>query len=322
MNRNQLQHRKAWDMAVGLGILSLAIGGCKINPATGRQQFDFLSQAEEIRIGSEAAPELTEGYGGPVPDLKVTNYVHGVGDTLARQVEDEYQDLPWEFTLLNSDVINAFALPGGKVFVSRALVERFDNEAQLAGVLGHEIGHVTAEHADRAMQRQFVLAGLAVGAGMAAGSDESARVAVGALVTGAGVFALRYDRNQESQADHLGMRYMSRAGYDPRGMLQVMHVLQAASQSGKQPEWLSTHPLPSTRIDQIEDRLNRDHYQRAMNDGHHGFYQSRFRANCLDRLERLPPAPQVLRDVEFDLAHTDSWCAICAANAVADDAGS
>ncbi len=303
---------------------ALPLVACTTNAATGARHINYFSREEEIKIGEEAMPQLVSGYGGAVPDPELQQYVTSVGMSLVEHVEGDYGELPWEFTLLNSPVINAFALPGGKVFISRGLAERFDNEAQLAGVLGHEVGHVTAEHADRAMQRKLLLAGLAVGVGVAAGAatDEAwVGVAAGAAVSGAGVFALRYDRNQESESDKLGMRYMTAAGWDPRGMRQVMEVLKEASAGSSQPEWLSTHPLPSTRIDRIDKMLRSDKYQRVMQDGEHGFYEARFRQRYLERSLALPPAPEPQRtggvggygDPAFAQAY--GWCAVCAARA-------
>jgi len=274
-----------------LAMLS-TLPGCTTNAATGKKQLNLLSRDAEIKLGADAAPQLTEGYGGAVSDPQLSAYVTSVGMKLVAQVEGDYGELPWEFTLVDSTVINAFALPGGKVFVSRGLADRFTNEAQLAGVLGHEIGHVTAEHADRAMQRQLLLAGIAVGASTAAGSDQETQIAARALVTGAGVFALSYDRKQESEADKLGMRYMSKAGYDPVGMLQVMEILRDASaeSGGGQPEFLSTHPLPQSRIQRISERLSNGHYNKITGNPDYGFFEARFQREFLDRVKRLPPA--------------------------------
>ncbi|HBS29868.1 MAG TPA: peptidase M48 Ste24p [Phycisphaerales bacterium] len=306
-------------LIVGGAVLAWAgalLAGCTTNKATGRSQFDVLSRQDEIALGEQAMPELVDGYGGAVSDPALGAYVRRVGMSIVEQTEGDYRSLPWEFTLLNSDVINAFALPGGKVFVSRALAEKFTNEAQLAGVLGHEVGHVTAEHADQGVARQIGLSALAIGLGVAAGSDEGMQLAVGAVVSGAGVYALSFDRDQEIEADKLGMRYMTGAGYNPKGMLQLMQVLQRASQGGgRQPEWLSTHPLPETRIRIIEDRLKKEKYAAAppgaVTSGDDGFFQSRFQREFLEPLDRLPPATS--RQSRLDLSRPELWCALCAA---------
>lgn len=286
------------------------LGSCTTNEATGRSHLNFLSREQEIQLGEEAMPELVQGYGGAITDPAITGYMRDIGLTLAEQTEGDYRTLPWEFTLLDSEVINAFALPGGKVFVSRGLAEKFENEAQLAGVLGHEIGHVTAEHADQGMQRQIALAGLAVGIGIAAGSDDAMQMAAGAIVSGAGVFALTFSREQENEADKLGMRYMTAAGYNPEGMLQLMMVLKESSEgAGAPPEWLSTHPLPQTRIKLIQERLQKDKYAEASASGD-GFYAERFRAQFLEPIRRLPPPRR--GSARLDLSNPSSWCAVCA----------
>ncbi len=301
------------------GTLLTAVG-CSVNPVTGRRQFNSLSREQEIQIGEEAMPQLIEGYGGEVPDENVRRYLDSIGHALAEQTELDYPDMPWEFTLLDSDVINAFALPGGKVFVSRALIEEMDNEAQLAGVLGHEIGHVTGQHADDAISRRMVLAGIAIGAAVAAGvSDEDwAPYAAGAVVGGAGLFALSFDRDQELEADKLGLRYMTRAGYAPRGLLQVMGILKAAGGSGGAPEFLSTHPHPDTRVKKIKKAL-KNKYLAEDTSPDFAFFEDRFETRMLGPLSQLSKKDEVreidLTQHEHALAFwaPEGWCAHCAA---------
>ena len=239
-----------WDLR---GILT----GCKRNQATGDLQFNYFSQDEEIALGLESREELVPAYGGEIPDEGVRSYVTEIGQRMTPYVEDEYRELPWSFTMLNSDVVNAFALPGGQVFVSRGLASQLEDEAELAGVIGHEIGHVTAEHVDQRMGRQLILAGIAIGASAAANESESqwAQVAAGVTVTGAGVYSLKYDRGQELEADELGMRYMHRAKYDPSALAGVMETLQAASQGQQPMEIFSTHPHPETRLEKIREAM-------------------------------------------------------------------
>ncbi len=301
--------------ALTLAGIGAGLGGCVTNKATGRSQFDYLSREDEIALGDEAGPPLTQEYGGAVTDPRITSYVTGVGMSLAKQTEADYASLPWTFTLLNSPVINAFALPGGKVFVSRGLAEKFESEAQLAGVLGHEVGHVTAEHADRAISRQLGLTGIAIGLGVLAGSDSNMQVAAGVLVAGTGVFALRYSRDQESEADKLGMRYMVKAGYHPRGMLEVMQVLaEAAKGGGAPPEFLSTHPAPQTRIGEIQKRLDTTYAEVIKEKGDTLIVgEERFRAEFLEPMNRIPMPVQKPAQGSIDLKQPWTWCAHCAA---------
>ncbi|MGD9691549.1 MAG: M48 family metalloprotease [Phycisphaerales bacterium] len=236
---------------VGLG-LAWALGGCVKNAATGKRQLNFLSREEEVAIGEQAKTEMTTEYGGAFADADVQAYVREVGMKLVAHTEGDYRTLPWEFTLLDSDVINAFALPGGKVFLSKGLAARLPDEAAMAAVLGHEVGHVTAEHADKRVSSAMITQGLVVGASAALGATADERTAaVGSMVLG-GVgtgFLLKFGRDEESQADALGMRYMTRAGYSPHGMVSVMEVLTEASK-GAERQWeiLSTHPDPERRL--------------------------------------------------------------------------
>ncbi len=271
-------------------LATLSLGACRTNPATGKPQFNTLSRSQEIEIGNEAMPQLIEQYGGEVPDPYLQQYVSDIGWDLAQYTEADFPDMPWEFTFLNSPVINAFALPGGKVFITRGLVEKMNNEAQLAGVLGHEIAHVTAQHADDRITRQMVLAGVAIGASIAVGSqsdNELIKYGLPALVTGAGVFALTYDRGEELEADRLGMRYMAKAGYDPSAQLQVMEILGQAAQGGKPPEFLSTHPHAETRIKRIRKLLD-DKFSYTQNSPEYDLHARRFQEEFLPRLDDLP----------------------------------
>ncbi|MFG0331033.1 MAG: M48 family metalloprotease [Phycisphaerales bacterium] len=280
----------------------IAGSGCSRNEATGRLQFDQLTTKQEIALGAQAMPELIEQYGGESDDRVLREYVERVGSKLAEYTEGENPQLPWEFTLLDSDVINAFALPGGKVFMSRGLMAKMTNEAQLAGVLGHEIGHVTAEHIDERIS-QATLASYGVElTQMLAGSGEGALAQVVPVVVGVGGqgFLLKFSRDQESEADWLGMRYMRRAGYDPIGQLQVMRILDEASQGSSAPEILSTHPLPSTRIENVQELLDTT-FKNSQNDPDLGLYEERFERVVGGRLSAIPVGPD-----SFAL-----WCGVC-----------
>ena len=272
-------------LPVALLLLVEPLVGCTTNAATGRRQFNSLSRADEIALGTRAAPELAAQYGGPVPDASLQAYVTRVGMSMVPYVEGDYADLPWEFTLLESDVLNAFALPGGKVFITRGLAEKLDNEAEMAGVLGHEIGHVTAEHADKRISSQYIAAGAAVLVGIAVKDDDRDWVRIGMpILVGAGSqgFLLKFGRDEELESDRLGMRYMSRAGYDPAGQLGVMKILAQASKGPRQPEFLSTHPYPQTRIRAIEKKL-RNKYRNTQGER----YESRYRSEFLSKLAAL-----------------------------------
>lgn len=254
-------------------------GGCQVNPATGKSQLILVSQQEVSAMGTQARPQLINEYGGEVRSSQLRDYVSQVGRRLVRQVEPEYAELNWNFTTLDSDVINAFALPGGNVFISRGLLERFNNEAQVAAVLAHEIGHVTGRHVDERISRAVATdLALQIGAGL---TESQIAVAAGQLF-GQG-YLLSFGRDQESQADELGLRYMTQAGYDPRGMMQVLQILAEADQGGRQWELFATHPDPERRLRDVQ-RLIRDRYNDTVNSPDHQLHESRFRRDAAPHL--------------------------------------
>lgn len=320
---------------VFLGLLGLVIAlpmvGCETNAATGRSQFLAMSRDEEIALGEQAQPELTEQYGGAVTDPAVNAYLTQIGEALAAQTEADNPSLPWEFTLLDDDIINAFALPGGKVFLSRGLAEKMTNEAQLAAVVGHEIGHVTARHSNERFGQQLGLGigGAVLGAVIGGVIDSDNGVGIGAGVGGTvgGIAALSYSRDQEIEADRLGMRYMERLGYDPRGAIQVQEILGEASKGqSRPPEILSTHPLSSTRIRALEKRFEK-YYQHTINNPAYQLFPERYEQRMLSRLNQIAQARGrggevvltsaevgAAMDAEFGgLGPAHVWCGHCRA---------
>ncbi|MDF1869145.1 MAG: M48 family metallopeptidase [Phycisphaerales bacterium] len=301
-------------------LITLPTIGCSVNPATGKRSFTLMSWEKEKALGLAAAPQMTEAFGGEVPDAAIGDYARQVGGKLVTGVEEGVPQLEWEFTVLNSPVINAFALPGGKIFLSRGLAEKLDSEAQFAGVLGHEIGHVTARHSNQQMSQQlginFAIGAVAAGIGLSdADSDvrKYGQLGLPAVAVGSNLYLLSFGRSEELEADMLGMRYMSRAGYNPRGQLEVMQVLAAESQGARQPEWLSTHPLPESRIDRINELLATQ-YADTQNNPSYVDNQARYKADMLDRLSKLPPAPEPSADEQAQAnAYLDPslYCAEC-----------
>ncbi|WP_459941230.1 M48 family metalloprotease [Deferrisoma palaeochoriense] len=237
--------------ALGFGAaLMLLLAGCAVNPVTGRQEFVLLAEEQELRMGEEAYPVYTQISEGEFPDPGLQAYVAEVGRRLAAL--SHRPGLPYEFNVVNASEINAYALPGGKISITRGLLTRMENEAQLAAVLGHEIGHVAARHQAAGYTRQ-VLAGVLTTVGLVA--LETARVQGGELLAQGGLLAtnlvlMKYSRDQERQADELGMEYMTAAGYNPEGMVQVMEILKASHDrepSAVEALFLS-HPLTSERL--------------------------------------------------------------------------
>jgi len=304
--------------AVGASTL---LGGCVVNEATGESRLSlaYMSREQQIALGAEAQPALTEEYGGKTPSAPVQAYVTEIGAKLAKHTEADNPSLPWEFTLLDSPVINAFALPGGKVFMSRGLAEKMSNEAQLAGVLGHEIGHVTAEHVAERVQAATGASVLAQLLSIAAGAGESAALQqLTDVVVGYGGqgYLLKFGRDQELEADALGMRYMARAGYDPVGQRQVMQILAKAAEGPRPPEFFSTHPNPESRIAQIDDLLATT-YADITGKKSHGLFADRYKKRFLDPVSKLPPAQASSGRVGLA---PEAWCAICREHAIASAA--
>ncbi|MEM6260252.1 MAG: M48 family metallopeptidase [Planctomycetota bacterium] len=301
-----------WTSRLSLVVLFvlLPLAGCSTNEATGRSQFLPLSWSEEVQLGAEAAPQFIEQSGGELPDQSIVQYVRDMGGRLAAQ--SEMPDIDWEFYILDSQVINAFALPGGKVFISRGLMEKMDNEAQLAGVIGHEIGHVTARHGNERMGKAMIAQGviLAAGIGGAVSDEEWLQVLGVGTAVGGQLFLLKYSRSNELEADELGVRYMARSGYNPIGQIQVMEILREASGGSAPPEWLSTHPASDTRISNLEELITKN-YPRYNEDGFYKMGFAEFKQNILTPLSKLPPARHgsgaFLSPAEFEKIAGISW---------------
>lgn len=309
-------------LALTLGFLSLAaLSGCSTNAATGKSQLTQMSPEEEIKLGTEAAPQLTEEFGGKVNSPELQAYVTEIGTRLAAVTEDYNPTLPWEFTLLDSPVINAFALPGGKVFLSRGLADKMTNEAQLAAVLGHECGHVTARHTAQRMTQQAIL----VGGGSILGSVADAVLGTGgagakAGQTIGGIASLSYSRDQEIEADRLGMRYMKVLKYDPTGAIEVQEILQRESGGSRPPEILSTHPASETRIAELKKRFDKYHSD-TVNNPEYQKFPERYEQRYLAVARRLPPPKQPKAMLNSDgrlstlaammFADPTTWCAHC-----------
>ncbi len=235
-----------------LASLCLAPAGCATNPATGKRQFSLISEAQEIEMGREYDKQIVAQL-GLYPDTALQRYVQELGSRMAAL--SERPNLPWTFRVLDDPVVNAFALPGGFIYVTRGILAHLDSEAELVAVLGHEIGHVTARHSvSRMSTQQLAQLGLAIGTVIRPELAGYADLASAGL----GMLFLKYGRDDEREADDLGFRYLRRVGYDPREMPGVFEMLAAVSEAsggGRVPEWLSTHPDPENRRQRIEQLL-------------------------------------------------------------------
>lgn len=239
------------NLVLGATLLAstlLGVTGCAVNPATGQRQFMLISEGEEIAMGREADGPITESF-GLYESEALRTLVSDLGNEMASR--SERPALPWSFKLVDDPMVNAFALPGGFIFITRGIMAALNSEAELAGVIGHEIGHVTARHsASQLSRQQLQQIGLGVGSIL---SSDVASVA-GVLSAGLGLLNLRYSRGDESQSDELGVRYMSRAGYDPNALVGVFRTLAlAGGGGGSVPGWAATHPDPVNREADIRE---------------------------------------------------------------------
>ena len=241
-------------LLAGLGA-GLAAGplGCARNPVTGKSELSLVSEAQEIQMGQEGAKEVAQTIGF-YNDAKVQSYVAEIGKRMA--AESERPNLPWEFHVVDDAAVNAFAIPGGFIYVTRGLMSSINTEAELATVVGHEIAHVTNRHSVQQISKAQ-LAQLGLGIGSILSSD----IAKFGQLAGAGLslLFLKYGRDAENQADQGGFRYALGQNYDVREMPKVFETLGRLSESGgggRLPEWLSTHPDPGNRIKHIDAMLD------------------------------------------------------------------
>ena len=235
------------------------------NEVTGETQHVNMSAAQEIALGVQAAPEMAAQYGGESPDARATTAVQQVGQKIIASTKASQTAYRFQFHLLADDqTINAFALPGGQVFITQGLLKNLTSEAQLAGVLAHEIGHVVARHSAAQVAKSNLTQGLAGAATIASYDPEHpgssvAKAAIAAAITK--VIGLRFSRNDELEADKLAVEFTPKAGYDPRAMIQVMQMLKQQGGRGSTPEFLSTHPDPGNRISELQKDIAAEYPQ-------------------------------------------------------------
>ncbi|OIP67545.1 MAG: peptidase M48 Ste24p [Oscillatoriales cyanobacterium CG2_30_40_61] len=245
-------------MSIGLlfalfGLISYCTNVEK-NPITGEVQRVSLSPHQEIVLGLKSRGQLAEQYGGLYPDSRLQNYVDQVGLRVVQKSAAGQSSYPFDFHLLNDPkIVNAFALPGGQVFVTMALFNRLNSEAQLAGVLGHEIGHVIGRHGSEHLARQQLGAALVNAVGITA-SDDPQNAQQAAILAQAvnQLVNLKYGREDELESDRLGFEFMTKAGYNPKGLVELMQILGSANSGGAPPEFLSTHPNPGNRVELLQ----------------------------------------------------------------------
>ncbi len=236
----------------GVVLLGLLASGCATNPATGKQQIMLVSEQQEISLGQQEDQNVVQSM-GLYDDPALQQYVEELGQELAKV--SERPNLPWSFKVVDDPVVNAFALPGGYIYITRGILAHMGSEAQLVSVLGHEIGHVTARHSANQISKSQ-LANIGLGLGMAVAPEIAA--AGDLLMAGTGLLFLKFSRDDERQADDLGLRYAERTNYDLReatAMHETLKRVSSQSEGGRVPGWASTHPEPENRIDRIESKI-------------------------------------------------------------------
>ena len=227
-----------------------------VNPTTGEKQHVSLTPDQETALGEQSAPQMAAQMGGEVsPSDPEAQEVQYVGNRVWHHSDAERSPYTYHYHLLRDDrTINAFALPGGEVFITKGLLDRLTTDGELAGVLGHETGHVVERHVAQQMAKGQLGNILVTATGVAAsGNRHPYSETIGAELVNK-MLQLHFSRADESQADQEGLRFMTQAGYDPRAMLHVMEVLQQVTneQGGRPPQMLQTHPYPEQRMQQIQ----------------------------------------------------------------------
>lgn len=242
-------------LLIGAAIVLFAVfkycASAETNPYTGKKQHITITEDQEIALGLQSLPQMEQQYGGIYPNPQYQAFLENVGHKLVNNSIAKQTGYQFDFHLLaDPNTINAFALPGGQVFITYALFSKLENEDQLAGVIGHEIGHVVGRHSADRMSKQGLTEGILNG--VAVGVDPNTAQGAAAI---ASMINMKYGREDELESDDLGVRFMIDAGYNPEEMIGVMEILKAASGPNRTPEFQSTHPDPENRIEKIKEAI-------------------------------------------------------------------
>jgi predicted Zn-dependent protease len=244
-------------LLIGAGIILFAVvkycSSAEVNPYTGEKQHIALNEEQEIALGLQAAPQMAQQHGGLYPNENYQAFVDQVGNRLVNNSIARQTGYKYDFHLLADEkTINAFALPGGQIFITYALFSKLKNEDQLAGVLGHEIGHVVGRHSAERMANQGLMEGILNG--VAIGIDPNTAQGAAAI---AQMVNMSYGREDELQSDDLGVKFMMESNYNPEEMIGVMEILKAAAGPNRTPERMSTHPDPENRVQKIKEAIEK-----------------------------------------------------------------
>ena len=252
-----LRGRRKIKLLVGAAIILFAVirycSSAEINPYTGKKQHITITEEQEIAIGLQSAPHMAQQHGGLYPNENYQAFLDEVGQRLVNNSIARQTGYKYDFHLLaDQQTINAFALPGGQIFITYALFSKLENEDQLAGIIGHEIGHVVGRHSADRMSKQNFTQGII--SGVAVGIDPNTAQGAAAL---ANILNMSYGREDELESDDLGVRFMIKANYNPEEMIGVMEILKAAAGPNRAPERMSTHPDPENRIEKIREAIEK-----------------------------------------------------------------
>jgi len=251
----------SWRLIIGIAIALFGVISyfmhTSVNPTTGEKQHVSMTAGQEVMLGMQSAPEMAQQMGGEVPvSDPEAQEVSKVGQRIAansKASQSPYRG-HFDYHLLNdTKTINAFALPGGQIFITKGLYDKLSDEAELAGVLGHETGHVVERHSAQQMEKQRLGQSLVLGTAVATSDRQNGGGAAAAAAAVNQLINLKYSREDESQADQRGLEFMAQAGYSPTGMRDVMKILQSVSGGGNGPDFLQTHPNPGNRLEAIND---------------------------------------------------------------------
>jgi beta-barrel assembly-enhancing protease len=257
--------------------------GCAANPITGEDEMMFSRDYHsDIEIGKQVAPDVEKELKGKIEDETLQNYIDDVGRRISKISHNP--DFDYHFVAVNDKSINAISLPGGRIFITKGMLLKLENESQLAGVLAHEIVHVVARDTQNMMSKEAGLGVLFV----LAMSQTKSTGEMAAVDLARQIVELKYSREDEATADLGGLDYMVRAGYDPNGMIETMKMLQKED-TIKPVEFFSTHPSPENRLSYLEAKI-KTYYSAGLTNAKIG--RDGYRRNVIDRLQNLPDTPE------------------------------
>ncbi len=261
-------------------VFGLVCGGCSVNPVTGENQFLLVNPEEEKKMGEEYSKQVEKELGQSVNDVQIQKYIDTVGQKIARICHSP--EIGFSYKAIDHNSVNAFALPGGYIYITTGLLKELNTESQLVGILAHETAHVTARHIAQLITRDYLID---IGFSVAGSQAPSSAVRIASIVRQ--LESMSFSRAHERQADTVGMDYMVKAGYTPYGMIETMEILQKQDSGSRPIEFFSTHPSPENRIGLLREHIFNNRYP---NTGIVG--KQEYADNITERLKLLKPLPK------------------------------